>query len=119
MLNGTNSPSPSRYTFLITGLVYASACLVYLPLLYLVPRKEKEAANASVTASAVGTVMHCDATMSAQRLLGPGELTDAVLWADFGVSQPNFPAISMVSQRAEYSWVIHLTRVDSNQGLLG
>ncbi|CAL1159802.1 unnamed protein product, partial [Cladocopium goreaui] len=41
-----------RYTFLITALVYASACLVYLPLLYLVPRKEKEAANASVTASA-------------------------------------------------------------------
>lgn len=38
-----------RYTFLITALVYASACLVYLPLLYLVPRKEKEAANASVS----------------------------------------------------------------------
>eukprot|EP00435_Cladocopium_sp_Y103_P016584 s1989_g4.t1 len=38
-----------RYTFFITALVYASACLVYVPLLYLVPRKEKEAANASVS----------------------------------------------------------------------
>lgn len=34
----------SRYTFFITSLVYAAACLVYVPLLYLVPRKEKEAA---------------------------------------------------------------------------
>lgn len=33
-----------RYTFFITSLVYAAACLVYVPLLYLVPRKEKEAA---------------------------------------------------------------------------
>ena len=34
-----------RYTFFITTLVYAFACVVYVPLLYLVPKKEKEAAT--------------------------------------------------------------------------
>mmetsp|Transcript_30750 Transcript_30750/g.37729 ORF Transcript_30750/g.37729 Transcript_30750/m.37729 type:complete len:339 (+) Transcript_30750:2-1018(+) len=41
-----------RYTFFITALVYASACVVYTPLLRLVPRKEKEAANASAAQQA-------------------------------------------------------------------
>jgi len=34
-----------RYTFVITSLVYACACVVYTPLLWLVPRKEKDAAS--------------------------------------------------------------------------
>ena len=54
----------SRYTFFITALVYASACLVYVPLLYLVPRKEKEAA--SVAASG-WTVMHGEELFDAPR----------------------------------------------------
>mmetsp|Transcript_67390 Transcript_67390/g.158797 ORF Transcript_67390/g.158797 Transcript_67390/m.158797 type:complete len:174 (-) Transcript_67390:94-615(-) len=33
-----------RFTFVITGLIYALACLIYSPLLWLVPRKEKDAA---------------------------------------------------------------------------
>ncbi|CAJ1398558.1 unnamed protein product [Effrenium voratum] len=33
-----------QYTFLITSLVYASACVVYSPLLWLVPKKEQDAA---------------------------------------------------------------------------
>lgn len=34
-----------RYTFVITSLIYACACVVYTPLLWLVPRKEKDAAS--------------------------------------------------------------------------
>eukprot|EP00441_Pelagodinium_beii_P024712 CAMPEP_0197666836 /NCGR_PEP_ID=MMETSP1338-20131121/64108_1 /TAXON_ID=43686 ORGANISM="Pelagodinium beii, Strain RCC1491" /NCGR_SAMPLE_ID=MMETSP1338 /ASSEMBLY_ACC=CAM_ASM_000754 /LENGTH=385 /DNA_ID=CAMNT_0043245943 /DNA_START=141 /DNA_END=1298 /DNA_ORIENTATION=- len=34
-----------RFTFFITGLVYAIACCFYLPLLWLVPRKEQDAAH--------------------------------------------------------------------------
>jgi len=34
-----------RFTFAITALVYACACLVYLPLLWLVPRREGEASG--------------------------------------------------------------------------
>jgi MFS family permease len=45
-----------RYTFLITAFIYYSASVVYLPLLAIVPRKEKDAARdvnpeASTTAS--------------------------------------------------------------------
>ena len=32
----------TRYTFVITSLIYACACVVYTPLLWLVPRKEKD-----------------------------------------------------------------------------
>jgi len=34
-----------RYTFLITAVVYATACLLYAPLLALVPQKERQAAS--------------------------------------------------------------------------
>lgn len=39
-----------RYTFLITALVYATACVIYSPLLRIVPRREAAAAVASVGA---------------------------------------------------------------------
>eukprot|EP00928_Gymnodinium_smaydae_P045613 TRINITY_DN30382_c0_g2_i1.p1 TRINITY_DN30382_c0_g2~~TRINITY_DN30382_c0_g2_i1.p1 ORF type:complete len:516 (+),score=55.00 TRINITY_DN30382_c0_g2_i1:83-1630(+) len=36
-----------RFTFLITGFIYATACLMYFPLLALVPRREDSAATQS------------------------------------------------------------------------
>ena len=47
--------------------------------------------------------MVVEPAMAALWAVHPGELIDAVHWADFVVSQPNF-SISMVSQRAEYIW---------------
>eukprot|EP00929_Paragymnodinium_shiwhaense_P042204 TRINITY_DN21879_c0_g1_i2.p1 TRINITY_DN21879_c0_g1~~TRINITY_DN21879_c0_g1_i2.p1 ORF type:complete len:531 (+),score=61.06 TRINITY_DN21879_c0_g1_i2:114-1706(+) len=35
-----------RFTFLVTALVYATACIIYSPLTCLVPRREKDAAGA-------------------------------------------------------------------------
>jgi MFS family permease len=46
-----------RFTFFITGFVYATACVIYCPLLFIVPRKEEEVRDVSLDGAASAEVI--------------------------------------------------------------